>query len=33
MELLMRGAGLERVGGGEVAALGLQVGAHLNTQR
>lgn len=32
VELLMRGAGLEGVGGGEVTALGLQVGTHLNTQ-
>lgn len=32
VELLVRGAGLERVGGGEVTALGLQVGTHLNTQ-
>lgn len=31
MELLMGGAGLECVGGGEVTAFGLQVGAHLNT--
>lgn len=26
----MRGAGLERVGGGEVTAFGFQVGTHLN---
>lgn len=31
VELLVRGAGLERVRGGEVTAFGFQVGAHLNT--
>lgn len=31
VELLMRGAGLESVRGGEMAAFGFQVGTHLNT--
>lgn len=30
VEVVVRGAGLEGVGGGEVAALWLQVGTHLN---
>lgn len=30
VELVVGGAGLERVGGGEVAALWLKVGTHLN---
>lgn len=32
VELIMRGAGLERVGGGEVAPFRFQVGTHLNTR-
>lgn len=33
MELLVGGAGLECVGGGEVTAFGFQVGTHLNAKR
>lgn len=33
VELLMRGARLERVGGGEMATFRFQVGTHLSTNR
>lgn len=33
VEVVMRGAGLESVGGGEVATFRFQVGTHLNKNR